>query len=150
MWFRGAWLLFVPCALAANQPTFTYTAPAGTVVAAMAVDAAGNTYLTGSTSSSAFPTTPGALQSRFAGGLCDSMFTPAGVFNYPCTDAFVIKLDPSGNVLFATYLGGNGSQTVGSAICVDAEGNIFVGGSSSANMQNVPDTFPVTPGAAFA
>ena len=86
--------------------------------------------------SSAFPTTPGALQSRFAGGLCNSMFTPGGIFDYPCTDAFVIKLDPSGNVLFATYLGANGSQTVGSAICVDAEGNIFsVGGSSSANMQ---------------
>jgi len=150
MWFRGAWLLFASCALAANPPTFTYTAPAGTTVAAMAVDAAGNTYLTGSTSSSTFPATPGALQTQFAGGLCDSLFTPAGVFRYPCTDAFVIKLDPSGNVLFATYLGGNGSLTVGSAICVDAEGNIFVGGSTSANTQGAPDTFPVTPAAAFA
>ena len=67
----------------------------------------------------------------------------------PCTDAFVIKLDPAGNVLFATYFGGNGSQTAASAICVDASGNVYLGGTTSPNTVSQPDTFPVTPGAAF-
>jgi hypothetical protein len=38
------------------------------VIAAMAVDAAGNTYLTGVTNSSAFPTTAGVFQPKFGGG----------------------------------------------------------------------------------
>ncbi len=69
---------------------------------------------------------------------------------FPCTDAFVIKLDPAGNVLFATYFGGNGSQTVASAICVDASGNVYLGGTPGPNTVSQPDTFPVTAGAAYA
>jgi uncharacterized protein (TIGR03437 family) len=61
----------------------------------------------------------------------------------------VIKLDPAGNVLFATYFGGNGSQTRASAICVDASGNVYLGGTTGPNTFSQPDTFPVTPGAAF-
>lgn len=68
---------------------------------------------------------------------------------FPCTDAFVIKLDPAGNVLFATYFGGNGSQTVASAICVDASGNVYLGGTAFPNTVSQPDAFPVTAGAAF-
>jgi uncharacterized protein (TIGR03437 family) len=68
---------------------------------------------------------------------------------FPCTDAFVIKLDPAGNVLFAAYFGGNGSQTVASAICVDASGNVYLGGTTFPNTVSQPDTFPVTAGAAF-
>src|ERR1700756_351321 len=105
-------LLFLArCAIAANQPTFTYAVPANTRVAAMAVDAAGNTYLTGSTTSSTFPATAGALQTQFSGGNCEVLPSfHGGQLMIPCTDAFVIKLDPAGNVLFATYFGGNGSQ----------------------------------------
>src|SRR5260370_20085518 len=67
----------------------------------------------------------------------------------PCADAFVIKLDPAGNVLFATYFGGNGSQTGASAICVDASGNVYLAGTTGPNTVSQPDTFPVTAGAAF-
>ena len=63
---------------------------------------------------------------------------------FPCTDAFVIKLDPAGNVLFATYFGGNGNQTAASAICVDASGNVYLGGTTGPNTVSQPDTFPVT------
>ncbi len=146
--------LLVPCAIAANQPTFSYTVPANTTVTAMAVDAAGNTYLTGTTTSLTFPATPGALQTQFSGGVCFEIFSPGGPGTAPCKDAFVTKLDPTGNVLFATYLGGNGSQTAGSAISVDAAGNIYVGGATSPSIKGgvpdgTPDGFPVTPGAAF-
>jgi uncharacterized protein (TIGR03437 family) len=143
-------LLLVPCAIAANQPTFTYAVPANTTVAAMAVDAAGNTYLTGSTTSSSFPATAGALQTQFSGGTCGTL--PAfhgGLLMFPCADAFVIKLDPAGNVLFATYFGGNGNETGASAICVDASGNVYLAGTTGPNTVSQPDTFPVTAGAAF-
>ena len=143
-------LLLVPCAIAANQPTFTYAVSANTTVTAMAVDAAGNTYLTGSTTSLIFPATAGVLQTQFAGGNCVVLRTAGGApLPIPCTDAFVIKLDPAGNVQFATYFGGNGSQTVASAICVDASGNVYLGGTTSPNTVSQPDTFPVTAGAAF-
>ncbi|HYL75375.1 MAG TPA: SBBP repeat-containing protein [Bryobacteraceae bacterium] len=136
--------------IAANQPTFTYAIPANTTVAAMTVDAAGNTYLTGSTTSSSFPATAGALQTLFSGGTCGTL--PAfhgGLLTFPCADAFVIKLDPAGNVVFATYFGGNGNETVASAICVDASGNVYLGGLTGPNTVGQPATFPVTPGAAF-
>src|ERR1017187_7515235 len=143
-------LLLVPCAIAANQPTFTYAVPASTTVAAIAVDAAGNTYLTGSTTSSTFPATAGALQTQFCGGTCEVLAAfHGGQLMFPCTDAFVIKLEPAGNVLFATYFGGNGSQTGASAICVDASGNVYLAGTTGPNTVSQPDTFPVTPGAAF-
>jgi len=139
----------VPGAIAANQPNFTYTVPSGTTVAAIVVDAAGNTYLTGTTSSTTFPATPGVLQTQFNGGRCSALFTPGGAAIYPCTDAFLVKLDPGGNIVFATYLGGDGSQTAGSTVCVDAAGNIYVGGTTVPNGERLPYTFPATPAAAF-
>ncbi len=121
----------------------------------MAVDTAGNTYLTGSTTSTTFPVTAGALQTQYSGGNCSEILIglqhiPVMV---PCSDAFVIKLDPAGNVVFATYFGGNGSATVASAICVDASENVYLGGTTGSNAFGQPDTFPVTTnlasGAAF-
>ncbi len=117
----------------------------------MTVDAAGNTYLTGSTTSLNFPATTGALQTQFSGGNCEVLRTLGGApLPIPCTDAFVVKLDPAGNVLLATYFGSNGSQTVASAIGVDASGSIYLSGSTFSNAVNQPDTFPVTTGAAYA
>jgi hypothetical protein len=150
MRLRLSLLFLAPCVIAANQPTFTYAIPTNTTVAAMAVDAAGNTYLTGSTTSSSLPATAGALQTQFSGGTCDVLAAfHGGQLIFPCTDAFVIKLDPAGNVLFATYFGGNGNQTVASAICVDASGNVYLGGTTSPNTFSQPDTFSVTAGAAY-
>lgn len=144
-------LLFLAPCVAANQPAFTYALPANTTVAAMTVDAAGNTWLTGSTASLTFPATAGVLQTQFDGGNCVVLRTAGGApLPLPFTDAFVIKLDPAGKVLLATYFGGNGSQTAASAICVDPGGSIYLSGSTFHNTANQPDTFPVTTGAAYA
>ena len=91
---------------------------------AIAVDGAGNAFVTGFTTSPNFPTTGGAYQTVLNGA----------------QDAFVLKLNPAGAALpYSTYLGGNGT-TSGQGIAVDPSGNIYVTGSTTGN-------FPTTPGA---
>jgi hypothetical protein len=97
----------------------------------IAVDAAGNAYVTGFTTSANFPTTTGAFQETPPAG------EPAGTAN-----AFVVKLNPLGSALiYGTYLGGTGSD-IGLAIAIDGSGGAYVtGGTLSAD-------FPITLGAA--
>jgi len=84
---------------------------------ALAVDGAGNAYLTGFTVSADFPTTLGAFQTSFGGS------GPA--FG---GDAFVTKLDAAGSgLIYSTYLGGSDSE-VGDGIKVDPLGNAYVTG----------------------
>jgi hypothetical protein len=96
----------------------------------IAVNTAGNAYVTGETSSSNFPTTVGAFQTTFGGG---------------STDAFVTTLNPTGSALvYSTYFGGSGTsseQEAGLGIAVDAQGNAYVMGSTSSS------NFPTTAGA---
>src|ERR1017187_9755297 len=107
------------------------------VVHAIAVDSKGNVYLAGETVSPDFPITTGALQAKHAGipGNDCSIFTGCYL-----SDAFVTKLDPSGQIVYSTYLGGSSADAAyGSA--VDANGNAYVSGTTSS------PNFPVTAGA---
>ena len=80
----------------------------------IAVDSAGNAYVTGFTFSSDFPTA-NALQPALRG----------------TTSAFVAKLNPEGSALvYSTYLGGSNSDS-GSGIAVDSAGNAYVTGTTS-------------------
>lgn len=91
----------------------------------IAVDAAGNAYVTGSAESTDFPTTAGAFQTAHGGG----------------TDAFVTKLDPSGSALvYSTYLGGNNLDS-GNSIAINSLANAYVTGYAASN------NFPTTSGA---
>jgi hypothetical protein len=47
-------------------------------------------------------------------------------------DAFIAKLSSTGSLLWNTFLGGDGDET-GYGIAIDGNGNIYVGGSSSAS-----------------
>lgn len=97
---------------------------------AIAVDSAGNAFVTGVTDSLDFPTKD-PLQPTH-GGLWD--------------DAFVTKLGSSGSqLLYSTYLGGN-MDDGGSAIAVDASGNAFVAGKTWST--NFPTAQPLQPGQA--
>jgi len=132
---------------AAGAPGFNYQfSDQSTVIQAVAVDAAGNTYLTGSTQSSAFPTTAGVFQPTFGGGQC-VVFDPHASA-VPCDDAFVIKLDPNGAVIWATYLGGSGND-IGDAIAVDPYGFVYVAGVTSPSSAQTPNNFPTTAGSVF-
>ena len=91
----------------------------------IAVDASGNAYVTGWTTSSTFPTTPGAFQTTFGGG----------------SDGFVTKLNAVGSALiYSTYLGGNSYDYSGPVI-VDPSGNAYLAGYTTSS------DFPTTPGA---
>lgn len=95
----------------------------------LAVDRHGRAYLTGSTASTDFPTTPGVVQPAFAGcTACDL----GG-------DAFVAKLNRRGSALiYSTYLGGSDGEFP-TSLAVDKDGHALVTGST-----NSPD-FPTTP-----
>ena len=85
----------------------------------VAVDQAGNAYITGSTLSAEFPGA-GPPQAQYRG--------PTTAANFG--DAFVAKLNPSGTgLVYATYLGG-GLQDVADAITVDGAGNVYITGST--------------------
>jgi len=60
-------------------------------------DNEGNTILIGQTPSEDFPVTDNAIQSEYAGG---------------GWDAYVAKFSPSGDLLYSTYLGGDGYEHV--------------------------------------
>ncbi len=91
---------------------------------AIAVDSAGNAYVTGMTWSG-FPTTPGALQTNFGGD----------------TDAFVSKFNPTGTTLvYSTYLGGS-VWDYGLGIAVDSSGDAYVAGATGS--RNFPTASPL-------
>jgi hypothetical protein len=90
---------------------------------AVAIDTNGNIYVTGSTSSTNFPTTPNAFDITANG-----------------TDAFVIKIDPSGtNLIYSTFLGGSG-VSAGFGIAADAGGFAYVTGYTTST--NFPLSHP--------
>jgi hypothetical protein len=97
----------------------------------IAVDAAGNAYVTGQTKSSNFPTTGGAFDRTFNVDTCPR----CGIDQY---DAFVLKLNAAGSALvYSTFLGGFNLDD-GMAIAVDAAGNAYVAGETEA--VNFPTT----------
>ena len=83
----------------------------------MAVDANGNLYITGLTGSPDFPIVNG-FQTTFGGGF---------------SDAFILKLDPDGNVAYSSYLGGSGDNESGSGIAVDGNGNAYLVGRTNSS-----------------
>ena len=79
----------------------------------IAVDGKNNAYVTGLTTSTDFPVTPGAMQTAGGG---------------TTVDAFVAKLDAEGSsTAYSTYLGGSGAEA-GRDVVVDSAGNAFVAG----------------------
>jgi len=116
------------------DPTLVYSTYLGgsysDTISAVAVDGSGNAYLTGSTTSTDFPVTPGAYETTD---------------NDAKSSVFVTKLNSSGSALiYSTFLSGTGGPSggdIGQAIAVDASGDAYVAGYTYSN------NFPTTKGA---
>jgi hypothetical protein len=101
------------------DPTLEYSTYLGGITAdyglGIAVDSAGNAYVTGYTTSDDFPTAHPLDGTRGS------------------NDAFVAKLTADGRTLvYSTYLGGSGSE-YGQSIAVDSAGNAYVTGSTASD-----------------
>jgi hypothetical protein len=93
----------------------------------IAVDGAGNAYVTGVTNSTDFPTT-NPMQASNGGG---------------AFDAFVTKINAAGSAyVYSTYLGGSGDD-IGNGIAVDGAGNAYITGYTTST--NFPTINPLQP-----
>ncbi len=93
--------------------------------AGLAVNVRGEAYVTGATTSTDYPTTPGALDTNLGGD----------------SDVFLTKLTANGiGLAYSSYLGGSGSDS-GADVAVDLRGAAYLTGRTFS-----PD-FPTTPGA---
>jgi uncharacterized protein (TIGR03437 family) len=115
---------------------------------ALAIDAAGDAYVTGYTLSANFPVTTGVYQPAFAGSggqhskpVCNGLNQAIPQPWFVTGDAFVTKLNPTGTgLVFSTYLGGT-LDDFGLSIALDSSDNVVVGGFT------LSENFPVTSGA---
>jgi hypothetical protein len=93
----------------------------------IAIDAARNFYVTGSTSSADFPVSPSAFSSTLSSGL----------------DAFVTKVEASGSdIVYSTFLGGTANDNA-SAIALDSSGNAYIHGVTAST--DFPVVEPLQP-----
>src|ERR1700733_10785405 len=94
-------------------------------IQAMTLGSDNSVYVTGATQSQDFPTTSGSMQPTIS----------------VLEQGFAAKLNPSGAVVYATFIGGT-AETSGTAIAVDAAGDAFITGGITA-----AGVFPTSPGA---
>ena len=146
--------------LSADGSTLLYSTYLGgeneDVAYGIAVDNAGDAYVTGTTDSPHYPVTPGSL-GTFCGGdaQCGASFNQAGAI---VTNVFVTKLNPAGSALIYSGFLEAYANGIGRAIAVDANEIAYVTGSTSGNIASditpppnpPPPPFPITPTAAQA
>jgi hypothetical protein len=93
----------------------------------MALDASGNVYITGDTSSPDYPATPGSYDESYSGA--------------NTSDVFISKLDSDLSSLLASTFIGELLWEYGYALALDARGNVLITGNTFS------DSYPITPGA---
>jgi hypothetical protein len=100
----------------------------------IAIDSAGNAYVTGQTFSPLFPSSPASARFPTTPGTFQTAYGGAG-------DAFVTKVNPSGTALaYSSYLGGS-KRDGGFDLAIRADGSAYVTGRTEAI------DFPTTVGA---
>ena len=89
-----------------------------------ALDSDGSLWLVGMTANAEFPVTDDAIDD----------------VKIDLDDGYVVKLDPRGQLVYATYVGGNSLNCM-AGVAVDGDGNVFAAGTT------ISTDFPVTAGA---
>ena len=127
------------------DPTLLFAGVLGTgnqqtIPTSLAVDAAGEIFLTGYTNDLTFPVTTGALQTNcqtYSAAAAANGFVRCGPSS--SSSAFVTKISADGtSLVYSTYLHGGGGAESGQSIAVDAAGDAYVLGATSSN------DFPIT------
>ena len=95
-------------------------------IGGLALDASSNVYVTGTTQSNDFPTTPGAFDTTRNDVIAGR------------DDGFYAKLSPTGGLLYGTYLGGRGID-VPWGLDIDGAGNVYIVGKTGSLVGNDPD-----------
>ncbi len=131
---RGSWLrgAIVALAVVAAQRSLaaphveylaSFAAQPTYVVSDVAVDTDGSVWAVGTTTNHLLPVTANAVDTQFDAGDFD--------------EGFVLKFDPSGAMVYASYLGGRNVDDL-AAIEIDADGNVYLAGTT------ISDDFPTT------
>jgi hypothetical protein len=104
----------------------------------ISVDAIGNAYIVGNTTSKDFPTLSTGYQTapETKGAQCDFI---------TCYSVFVSALNPIGSLLnYSSYLSGNGND-LATGMTIDTNADIFVTGTTTSNdTPSFTDAFPAT------
>ena len=113
----------------------------------MALDSQSNIYLAGNAQPATggpvytLPTLPStAFQSTHIAEFCTAAGGPGGGFEQFCSYQFIAKLDPTGKLLWDTYVTGT-YGAIPAGMAVDSAGNVIVAGTTNS------DDYPVTAGA---
>ena len=117
----------------------------------IAVDNFGNAYVTGTTLSADFPTTPGTFGTICgADAKCGASFNPGGLV---VSNGFLAKLNPAGSALIYSEYIGYYEDVECLAVAVDSDQNAYITGQTSANivptvvitpLNTPPPPFPIT------
>lgn len=128
----------------ANHPYLLELDPTGTKLvfsdtgiggSALALDAAGNIYVAGSTYLLDYPTTPGAYQTKFP--TVFDCVAPCFMGGGQGQNQYVTKLDPTGSMLiFSTSVSGT-YNTTNAGLAVDSAGDVYLTGFAG-------ETYPYT------
>jgi uncharacterized protein (TIGR03437 family) len=110
-------------------PTLQWVKTAGgsgiVAVSGSAVDAQGNLYITGATTST-------------------DLSSPSAPVRAP-QDVYVMKLNPNGEIVYLTYFGGSGNEEA-AALALGPGGSVFIAGASnSADLPVTAGTYNTTP-----
>jgi uncharacterized repeat protein (TIGR01451 family) len=137
---KGAQNIFIlkldPTAGAAGILYLTYLGGSGTDTSAgLAVDTGGTVYVTGTTTSTNFPTSAAAYQTAPLAGSAGTSHVFVSALSGLDTTGSIPQLE------YSTYLSGNGTD-VASAVATDNNGDVFVTGTTTST--NSSTGFPST------
>lgn len=142
---RGSGIVFLPCtyqfvkkidATATRLEYATFlTGSHGASPAAIAVDAAGNVIVAGTTNSPDYPVTAGALQTLYLANAAEPPIQPSprGTVYPPPSTGYVSKLNSTGTgLLWSTFFGGSARDAI-SGMTVDRSGFLYIAGQATSS-----------------